>query len=55
MKLLHAQAESVGVTMRHNTPFNGHSARLVARDCTTMPNNGENRGMPVQGENLTCI
>ena len=36
--------------MRHNTPFDGHSARLVTRDCPTMPNNGRNRGIAVHEE-----
>ena len=36
--------------MRHNKPVNGHSARLVTRDCPNMPNNKGNRGMPVHEE-----
>ena len=40
--------------MRHNTPFDGHSARLVSR----LPRHAEQRGnrcMAVHGEILTCI
>ena len=41
--------------MRHNTPFDGHSARLVSRDFLAMPSNGRNRGMAVHGKISTCI